>query len=85
MKTIETVTATDNTISIDDLSRITGGAIGRNGQGCTDCFPEPRNPFDPRRPRPSPFPKPSPMPFPGPRDPFGPRGVGSILGGSESR
>jgi hypothetical protein len=65
MKTIDTVTATDNTINLDDLARVTGGNAPTN---CKEggCVPQPF-------PRPSPFPSPFPRPFPGPRDPFGPR------------
>ena len=81
MKTIATVTATDNTISIDDLSHVTGGVAPSTSCKDGGCIP---NPF----PRPSPFPSPfpRPRPFPGPRDPFGPRSpIGDALGGGGDR
>jgi hypothetical protein len=80
MKTIDTVTATDNTINLDDLARVTGGAAPPS---CKDggCIP---SPFPRPSPFPSPFPRPFPRPFPGPRDPIGPRPIGDrLLGGGE--
>ncbi len=84
MKTIETVTASDTTIDLADLSRVTGGAA----TNCTNCieqrpfpFPGGEHPFP--RPSPVPFPKPKPFPgpFPGPRNPLEILGGGSAVGG----
>ncbi|MBA2545216.1 MAG: hypothetical protein H0V17_36575 [Deltaproteobacteria bacterium] len=79
MKTIATVTATDNTISITDLSRVTGGVAPSTNCKDGGCIP---SPFP--RPFPSPFPRPRPFPFPGP-DPINPRPFDSIFGGDKVR
>jgi len=48
MRNDSNVTATDNIISLDQLSRVTGGVMpGPNGEGCTGPFPRPPRPIDP--------------------------------------
>ena len=63
MRNVSNVTATDNVIDLDTLSKVSGGVKpGPNGEGCTPPFP---------RPRPQPFPRPRPgIPGGGVTDPL---------------
>lgn len=77
MKTTETtVTATDNTIDLDTLARVSGGVAPGPSGGCT-------GPNCPKGGK-GIFPSPMPMPMPiGPLGPFGDkiRRLGGQLGG----